>query len=74
MNKTVFLYSGEGTSSGDTGFNLLQQSSRWSQIEEIFSSKMNLELEQVWTREIGRHRCPYSPLITVVAQICLSDL
>ena len=74
MQKTVFLYSGEGAHSSDSGFKLLQQSSRWNQMEEIFRAKLNLDLERLWDREIGRHRCPYSPLLTVVAQICLSDL
>jgi len=74
MKKTIFLYSGEGTQSSETGFRLLKQSTQWSRIEEMLSSKMNLNLEQLWNREIGRHRCPYSPLLTVVSQICLSDI
>ena len=74
MKKTVFLFSGEGTHSSETRFRLLKHSPHWSQIEDILSSKMNLNLEQLWDREIGRHRCPYSPLLTVVSQICLSDI
>jgi acyl transferase domain-containing protein/acyl carrier protein len=74
MKKTVFLYSGEGTHSSETRFRLLEHSTLWSRIEDILSSKMNLNLEQLWDREIGRHRCPYSPLLTVVSQICLSDI
>ena len=74
MKKTIFLYSGEGTHSSETGFRLLKHSAQWSRIEDILSSKMNLNLEQLWDREIGRHRCPYSPLLTVVSQICLSDI
>ena len=74
MKKTVFLYSGEGTPSAETGFKLLQHSRYWVEIETILRTKMNLELEALWDREIGRHRCPYSPLLTVVAQICLGDL
>lgn len=74
MKKTVFLYSGEGTHSSETGFSLLKHSTLWSRIEDILRSKMNLNLEQLWNREIGKHRCPYSPLFTVVSQICLSDI
>jgi acyl transferase domain-containing protein/acyl carrier protein len=74
MKKTVFLYSGEGTHSIETRFRLLKQSAHWSRIEDILSSKLNLDLEQLWNREIGRHRCPYSPLLTVVSQICLADI
>ena len=32
-----------------------------------------MDLEQLWNREIGRHRCPFSPLITAISQICVSD-
>ena len=74
MKRTIFLYSGEGTHGGETGLGFFKQSARWRQIEEILSDKLELNLEQIWEREIGRHRCPYSPLLTVVAQICLSDI
>ena len=74
MKKTVFLYSGEGTSYRETQYQLLQYSKRWSEIESILSSKLDLNLEQIWKQEIGQHRCPHSPLLTVVAQICLSDI
>jgi acyl transferase domain-containing protein/acyl carrier protein len=74
MKKTVFVYSGEGTHSSDTQARLLKQSTHWPQIEEILNSSLNLDLEQLWDREIGKHRCPYSPLLTVVSQICLSDI
>jgi acyl transferase domain-containing protein/acyl carrier protein len=74
MKKTVFLYSGEGTSSIETRFRILKHSAQWSQIEDILRSKMSLDLEQLWNREIGTHRCPYSPLLTVVSQICLADI
>ena len=74
MKKTVFLYSGEGTHSSETRFNLLTHSTHWSQIEDILSSKMKLDLKQLWNREIGTHRCPYSPLLTVISQICLADI
>jgi acyl transferase domain-containing protein/acyl carrier protein len=74
MNKVVFLYSGEGTHSAETRFRLLKQSSQWSRIEDSLRSKLALNLEQLWNREIGNHRCPYSPLLTVVSQICLADI
>lgn len=74
MKKTVFLYSGEGTHSSETRFRLFKHSTHWSQVEDILSSKMNLDLEQLWKREIGTHRCPYSPLLTAISQICLADI
>ena len=74
MKKTVFLYSGEGTHSHETRFGLLKNSILWSRIDDILSSKMDLNLEELWKREMGQHRCPYSPLLTVVAQICLADI
>lgn len=74
MGKTVFLYSGEGTHNSETRFRLLKESSQWSQIEDVLASKLRLDLEQVWQREIGTHRCPYSPLLTVASQICLADM
>ena len=74
MKKTVFLYAGEGTHSVETRFRLLKQSAPWPRVEEILSSKLGLNLEQLWNREIGKHRCPGSPLLTVVSQICLADI
>lgn len=74
MKRTIFLYSGEGTSNRESDYQLLPYSSHWSEIESILSSRFNLNLEQIWKDEIGRHRCPHSPLLTVVSQICLSDI
>ena len=74
MKKIVFLYSGEGTSDRGSSFKLLEHSKYWSEIRSILLSKFDLDLEKIWQNEIGRHRCPYSPLLTVVSQICLSDL
>jgi len=74
MQKTVFVYSGEGTQSNETQARLLKQSPYWQQSEDILRFRLDLNLEEVWQREIGRHRCPYSPLLTVIAQICLSDI
>jgi len=74
MKKTVFLYSGEGTHSHETRFRLLKLSPVWTKIEDILSATLDIHLEQLWRREIGSHRCPYSPLLTVISQICLADL
>ena len=74
MKKTVFLYSGEGTRNNASDFKLLKQSKYWSEIQNILKSKLDLDLEEVWEKDIDIHRCPYSPLITVVSQICLSDI
>jgi len=74
MKKIVFLYSGEGTNSSESEFKLLKHSKYWSEIQHILSSKLDLDLEEIWKKEIGKHRCPYSPLITVTSQICLSDI
>ena len=74
MGKTVFLYSGEGTHSSESGFRLLKRAAIWPQIEKILASKLDLDLEQLWEQEIGSHRCPYSPLLTAVSQICLAEL
>lgn len=74
MKRTVFVYSGEGTHSSETTPRLLKQSSRWTQIEDILNATLNLDLEQLWSSEIGKHRCPCSPLLTVASQICLSDI
>ena len=74
MKKTVFLYSGEGTNNSASDFKLLKHSPYWSEIQHILNSKLDLDLEEIWKTEIGKHRCPYSPLITAVSQICLSDI
>jgi len=74
MKKIVYLYSGEGTKSGESKSVLLKQSKYWSEIDTILSSKLGLNLEEIWKNEIDQHRCPYSPLLTVVSQICLSDI
>lgn len=74
MKKIVFLYSGEGTSNRASSYQLLQHSNHWSEIRSILNSKFDLDLEEIWKNEIGKHRCPYSPLLTVVSQICLSDI
>ncbi|MCB2146352.1 MAG: acyltransferase domain-containing protein [Deltaproteobacteria bacterium] len=74
MKKTVFIFSGEGTHDKDTPFRLLKHSPSWTKVEHILHSKLNLDLEQLWNSEIGRHRCPSSPLLTVISQICLSEI
>ena len=74
MKKVIFLYSGEGTSNSESKPELLKYSPYWSEIENILSADFKLNLEELWHHEIGRHRCPFSPLLTVVTQICLSDI
>jgi acyl transferase domain-containing protein len=74
MKRVVFLYSGEGTNSRESSYKLIKTSPSWSQIEELLRVQLNIELEQLWRQEMGKHRCPYSPLLTVVCEICLSDI
>ena len=74
MKKIIFLYSGEGTSNRESSYKLLEHSKYWYEIRSILDSKLDLDLEKIWQNEIGKHRCPYSPLLTVVTQICLSDI
>lgn len=74
MKRILYLYSGEGTSHDQTSYTLLQYSRRWSEIEAILKTKLGLDLQALWQAEIGRHRCPGSPLLTLTAQICLADL
>ncbi|CAB1056672.1 Polyketide synthase modules and related proteins [Olavius sp. associated proteobacterium Delta 1] len=74
MKKIVYLYSGEGTKNSESKPTLLKHSKYWPEIDDILSSKLNLNLEEIWQNEIGKHRCPCSPLLTVVSQICLSDI
>ena len=74
MKKIIFLYSGEGTSNRDSSYKLLAHSKHWTEIQSILDSKLELNLEEIWENEIGKHRCPISPLLTVVCQICLSDI
>ena len=74
MKKTLFLYSGEGTSNRESSFKLLEHSAHWPEIRTILATKLDLNLEEIWQNEIGKHRCPVSPLLTVVTQICLSDI
>jgi hypothetical protein len=35
---------------------------------------LSFDIEELSRREIGRHPYPYSPLLTVVTQICLADI
>jgi acyl transferase domain-containing protein/acyl carrier protein len=74
MKKIIYLYSGEGTKNSESKPELLKYSKYWSEIDSILSSKLKLNLEEIWDNEIDKHRCPYSPLLTVVSQICLSDI
>ncbi len=74
MKKIIYLYSGEGTKDSESKPDLLKHSKYWAEIDSILSSKLTLNLEEIWHTEIDKHRCPYSPLLTVVSQICLSDI
>ncbi len=74
MIKTIFLYSGEGTRSSESSIKLTQTSHYWTRIEEIVQSNFNLSISDMWQQETDKHRCPKSPLLTVTAEICLSDI
>lgn len=74
MNRTLFLYSGEGTHGKESRYGLLKHSPKWSEMADIIGATFDLSLERLWNREIGGHRCPYSPILTVVTQICLADI
>jgi acyl transferase domain-containing protein/acyl carrier protein len=74
MRKTIFLYSGEGTSNTGTGYKLAKTSSYWAEIEGVLRDTFDIDLEKLWQDEIGAHRCPNSPLLTVINQICLADI
>jgi acyl transferase domain-containing protein/acyl carrier protein len=72
--KRVFLYSGEGTRNEESSFVMLKQSRYWSEIETILTTKFQLTLEEIWNNKDTLHHCPYSPVLTLTTQICLSDM
>ncbi len=74
MKKVVFLYSGEGTKNSQSSLKIVKTSPRWSEITEILQNKLAIDLEEIWDGDKDRHRCPYSPIVTVAAEICLSDI
>ena len=74
MKKTLYLFSGEGTRSRETGSKLFKYSSRYAEIDELVGSLVGESFEDLWDKEVDRHAGPYSPLLTVVSQICLADL
>lgn len=74
MTKTIFLFSGEGTSSRESTYTLIASSPEWAECKSILTSSFDLNLEDIWKNHTGAHACPYSPLLTTVAEICLSDL
>lgn len=53
---------------------LLKESVLWDRIGKVMQESLNVQLPEIWRREAGRHRCPFSPLLTVVCQICLADI
>ncbi len=74
MNKIIYLYSGEGTISDETSFKLIKTSPLWAEIAGILEDKLGIDLEKIWENNEDNHRCPHSPILTVTAQICLSDI
>lgn len=74
MTRTIFLYSGEGTKSLQSSSKLVKTSPLWHEISAILEQRLHIDLETLWEKEIGSHRCPASPLLTVAAEICLSDI
>jgi len=74
MTKTIFLYSGEGTKNKDSHYRLVKSSRYWNEIDQVIKSKWDLELKTIWDEEISSHTCPKSPLLTVINQICLTDI
>jgi acyl transferase domain-containing protein/acyl carrier protein len=74
LRKLVFLFSGEGTSNSESSSKLVKTSRYWSEIERILRDKLDIDLEQMWRQEVGKHRAPHSPLLTVVCEICLADI
>ncbi len=74
MKKVVFLYSGEGTKSSQSSLKIVKTSPRWSETTEILQNRLAIDLEEIWEGDKDRHRCPYSPIVTVATEICLSDI
>jgi acyl transferase domain-containing protein/acyl carrier protein len=74
MRKVLYVYSGEGTQNSESDNRLIKTSYRWAEISDILREQFDLDLEQLWRDEIGSHKCPFSPVLTVVCQICLADV
>ena len=74
MRRILYIYSGEGTQNDQSSNKLVKTSRRWGDISEILRRVFDIDIEQLWIDEIGSHRCPHSPLLTVVSQICLSEI
>jgi 3-oxoacyl-(acyl-carrier-protein) synthase/acyl carrier protein len=74
VKKLLFLYSGEGTSAVESSPKLVRTSRHWPEIERFLRKELKIDLELMWSQEIGRHRCPSSPLLTVISGICLADI
>ncbi len=74
MKKIIFVYSGEGTKSDESSSKLVKTSPLWTQIAEILLARLGIDLEEIWDADMDRHQCPYSPILTVTTEICLSDI
>jgi 3-oxoacyl-(acyl-carrier-protein) synthase/acyl carrier protein len=74
MKKTIFLFSGEGTSNRENTTTLISSSAEWTRSKSILESSFGLNLDELWADHIGSNQGPYSPLLTAITEICLSDL
>jgi acyl transferase domain-containing protein/acyl carrier protein len=74
MKKVVFLYSGEGTRNDTSSFKLIQTSPLWDDIDKILQSKCNISIDALCHDITDIHKCPHSPLVTVISEICLADI
>lgn len=72
MKRVVFLYSGEGTKHEESSYKLIKTTSVWAEFEQILRHEHQIDIEDLWRKEIGSHSCPASALLTVICQICLS--
>lgn len=74
MKKVVYLYSGEGTRSSESGFKLITTSPLWKKAVAIAQSRLGVSMEAIIENTEDIHRSPHSPLVTVVSGICLADI
>ena len=74
MKTIVFLYSGEGTRNDNSDFKLIQTSPLWGEIDRILQSHLQLSVDALCHQQTDIHKCPHSPLMTVISEICLADI